>query len=83
MRRTGGSVNNRSRRSRGARSVRSQTSSILSSESGDSSSYGNSDDDDNDHSIEMESAMMDLELAEQRAFNKKLNKEKNENLKMG
>ena len=83
MRRTGGSVNNRSRRSRGTRSVSSQTSSIISSESGDSSSYGNSDDDDNDHSIEMESAMMDLELAEQRAFNKKLDKEKNENLKMG
>ena len=83
MRRTGGSVNNRSRRSRGTRSVRGQTSSIISSESGDSSSYGNSDDDDDDHSIEMESAMMDLELAEQRAFNKKLDKEKNENLKMG
>lgn len=83
VRRTGGSVNNRSRRSRGARSVRSQTSSILSSESGDSSSYGNSDDDDDDHSIEMESAMMDLELAEQRALNKKLDKKKNENLKMG
>ena len=73
VRRSGGSVGNRSRRSRGTRSVRSQTSSILSSESGDSSSYEHSDD---DHSIEMESAMMDLELAERRAFNNKQMDEK-------
>ena len=55
----------RSRRSRGT-SARSQASSILSSESGSLSSFndGSSSEEGDDHSLEMESAMMDLELAQ-------------------
>merc|ERR1712183_972303 len=50
------------------RSVRSQTSSILSSESESVSSFKSSDDDEDECSLEMESAMMDLQLIEKRGI---------------
>jgi len=65
----GSIASRRSRRSRGLSAAKSQASSILSSESESLSSFhssSSSDEDDDNHSLEMESAMMELELTGRR-----------------